>query len=321
MVINPYDTVLGSTYNVGNLKKEMIQWLAKEPRGTMHNYEVYPGALNPIFIIGKDEAERNITPIAYPMIFEDHLGKHNIVTDVRKSMRIRNGEDVLNMYDIVTFSEALDFELIRTIYMMKMYTDSDALADVQKHVTGMFTKWVAGALVGNLNLTITDNAIIEVVLTHYMVSLFADDNDDAEVIFYRTESLLNTFGYTYSTAKLKEITSKLKQNPKTATDLAENIKVSSVNVILKEFNTNILYTLVGGTWYNNTNTTANTILAFEHMPTLITILYSAVTYRSYKRTKLTTIMTNGTTKRKLGLDEFQKNVRIAMSEKVDGWKY
>jgi len=312
MILNPYETSIGSHFNVKKLETTLMEFTIKNPSSANLNYEyINKDDVSLIFITGKNHEEVELPVWNHPLYIKDFRGNKKIFVDVRQYVKIKN-TDFTDLKDVVSNKPGFDFIITKTLFMMLL--DEDLLNSISLPITTAFSVWISTSFKSVLSLGIEDTIKMEILSAYYLYSNMIDGeltSSDIENVYFKISksirSVRNNIKY------IKDVCSNINHSPMDAVDFVENIQKGIDSPLLSNINTTLLYTILGNTW-NGVNAGENIAMTFDHIPTLIALLYVSANNKSFKHSKLANILNSN--KRAIGLDNFSKTVELIISDQT-----
>jgi len=314
MILNPYDTSLGMHVNTKKLESILNEFMIKGQNTDNLNYEYKNNEdVSLVFITGKNEDEVMLPVWNHPLFIKDFRGRKKIFVDIRQYVRMKNKE-FTTLDSIVNNRPGFDFIITKTLYMMLLSSNKRIISNIDDKIALSFSMWISTSFRSVLTLGVEETIKLEIIAMHYMLCLIADEKQDDNTIeniyFKISKSLKSVRG---NVKYIKETCNGLNNNPDCAVDLTENIGNGLSSPLLANLDTVLLYNVIGNTW-NGVNASENIVMAFDHIPTLIALIYVSANNKSYKHSKLANIL--NTNKRSIGLDDFSKTVSLTIKDNM-----
>ena len=312
MMLNPYETAIGQHTNSKRLQYDLEKYIIKAGRNHNLNYEYSnTDTVELFFITGKNEDEMELPVWNHPLLVKTNT-VNKIFVDVRTMVRLKEAGDFTDLSTVVNNKAAFDFTIIRTIFMMLSISNYGEVTTVTNTTALAFAKWVSTSIKTVLTLGIEETIDLEIIALHYAYCITSneeyDDRTIENIYFKITKNLKvvrNNLKY------VAELCKGLNNNPCDAVDLVENISTKVQSPLLTNFNTNVLYNILGNTW-NGISAYENIVMSIEHVPTLIAIFAVSLDNKSFKHSKLANILNNN--KRVINADEFVKKVNLIVED-------
>lgn len=313
MLINPYKTNLGLHMNTKNLEFTLSEFLIKGSDTRNLNYEyIIDSDVELIFITGKNDEEQSLPIWNHPLFITDFRGRNKIFIDVRPYVRVGKGSEIMNLSDVISNKLGFFFTIVRVIYMVLLFKDKDSIRNINDSIAVAFSKWISISIKGALRIDIEDMLKLEIVTLHYILCILADE----EINENKIENIKFKITRIHKNLKngmkfIDDVISKININPKNAVDLADNIKNGTDSPLLKNFNTGVLYNIIGSTW-NGVNSSENIAMSMEHIPTLIAIISSSLESKALKHSRISNILNDN--KRVIGNENLIKVINNTIKE-------
>jgi hypothetical protein len=208
--------------------------------------------------------------------------------------------------DNVTSIEPLRFNLLQVYFTEQFIYDPESLAGYRDLILVGLTHWITSTIVMNLNLSsdVKTSQTIKMIVAHYsfVQTLLDKSDDDLDLAVQLLRIKFSEFRG-FDASDIRKFLGKLPhQYPKSYNDLIANLNSIDGNYALKNINFVTLTNILPRTW-GGENATYFVFVALEHMPTLLSVFFHALTSR-YKNSGLTKYL--DTKKRELDLDGFIK---------------
>lgn len=303
---NCYSTTFGRVHAGSNVK---LEHALKESliKGSVRSLGVQPlGEKSAVFITGSG-GEESIPPFIHPYLIQGYKGNDYLITDARLFKTLSDSwfsdKDFEN-----SVRNKTEYGLMKSRALVSLLWLDDSeklrLRGRLSFAGTVYATWLAQAISRAYALDLKDQARMTAVGIYFYHLLFVNQTklagDELETAVVHTIKATK-----FPAAEVYSIFESLGEM-KGIEDYC--LQVSSVveNVRLKDFNLAMLATLIRNSWYG-TNAKDMLLVALEHVPTWISIVYAAVTERSYKSSVLTKIAEF--VGKRGGSDEFVINYR------------
>lgn len=297
-----YDTTLGSSINTKPISTEIQQALITSDLSKVKlNFRSNGNGVNPIFITGALEQESKIPLFTHPMSIITHKGEKYLVTDLR--LFLSKNPDLNNLQKSVR--SLTDFNLAKAKALLTlnwMAGDSRTMMINMFFAGEVFAAWISESIAKSYQLDFQDLTRIKIATLVYYFQLFSDEEFSPTAV--NREIVSHIIKATRLSAEVIYSVLEKLENLDTPTDLCRNIVNVCENIRLKDFNLALLMTLIGNSWYG-ANAKENIAVAIEHPPTWIAIVYTALTERLFKTSKIYNLAEQFGKRGKS--DEFKKN--------------
>lgn len=288
---NPYKTTYGELLNTDKLKSRILSYLPHVDVSKLQYEYVNESNVKVIFITGCNDYERELPVWDHPYVFKTIYNEDMIAVDLRKY--VKSTDDYPD-----TISEiAKDLSVISHIVLRAMLT-ADAVGDVFgihrslfRDASLAFSVWMTGVVNNIIPLGPEEKLHAEIILAYYY-NLTLHSTDALAELDESIKSRVTTskFSIGASTKVSRKVLEGV--TPKTP-DM--HAMLDYIKLVLPESKQRFITTesIALGTsnmWYGSGG--AETVLmAIEHPPTWIALIYAAVSLKSYKRNRLSTILT------------------------------
>lgn len=282
---NPYETVYFSFKDSKAIISEIARYLIidypyiqQKSKLQIKPFEKANGFLNPIILYGFTDIEKDIPAFSHPIINP----KDNwIALDLRPYVNVDKNN--------FTFEErnTSEYELTLTRFVLTALWYTDKTSDMYslKFAHIAFATWISDNLSKRFALSLEDAIRVKIVALIYYANLFKTEftDDDFSKLVIRLKDEI------FSIDLLKEIYEETKGLYDSLDHFGEACYIATGNLKLKGLNAAILINLTLNNWIG-INGKELTILALEHPPTWISIVYAALTQRSFKKNFITNIV-------------------------------
>ncbi len=283
MVILPYQTTLGRLFKPDDYARAIRRAeisLSLPPMQTVSNETL----LDTGYVTPREEHE-DIPNFAHII----NLGNDSsplLVVDGRQYMRYDERTGITRLI------AANDWQLqcVRVALTLKlMETGTVSFARLTDFPAKVFTDWITGTLVQRYTLRPESEMALRVIATLYyqamlMPELREPGHDRIRIapILARVSGIPIEFILNLIDPDIEGTVGSLNN----ANDLAVELSTKARTLSMGTLKFADLHTLLKSTWYG-TNHADNVGMALEHLPTWIAILYTAVSDRSYRKSKIT----------------------------------
>lgn len=241
--------------------------------------------IHPIFVSGIDSEESHIPAFIHPYLIENFKGNNYLVTDIRSFKNSANTYESEHEFEENVRNKA-EYALCKNRAVLELQWLAGQQSQIRKNFSfavNVFSAWISQAISKSYGLDIHDQYRIMAVAIYYYNTLFVQEN------VLDSETLEIAVIHTIKATKLpeKEIREIFNSVPKLndANDLPLAIEQVVQNIRLKNFNLAILLTLIANTWYGN-NAKDLIAVSLEYPPVWISIVFAAMTERSYKSSQI-----------------------------------
>lgn len=272
MFKSPYNTTVGKNLLVGSIVNEVTERLMS---GVLYQVDD-----RNIHLVTNEHP--SIKAFAHPMIINEG-GKNVIVADVRHASRYDRNSGKLKGGD------ELDYVLLRCKLMEEAWVNDNSrdLLNAGDFQIKVFSMLISENIGQRMHLDLATQAKLRVITAYYYLCLFFDEmpNDEDDRLKY-IKRISRCTGI-----QVQNIIDILEGIDPIYNSLAfiDVVKENLDSVRFNNFNTGILYTLLGGIWYGS-NANEHMGIALEHPPTFVAMLYQVTTNRNYRKSILGTIV-------------------------------
>jgi len=312
MFKGPYNTSYGELITTDNIEKELMRYLVIADKNLNYEY-TQPDMVKVIFITGKNDDEKALPLWEHPLVFKDTKDNLIVATDLRKFLN-NPTEDLLNISDVIRDKPGVEFSILRTL-LTAVYAgdESGSIKSIEKNAVGGFSYWLANSLAASILLDPGEKVKTEVAIQHFYYMVGVNGTPDESSINASINKIANAkLSLPININTVKSIVHELKSDVSTIEDLSNNIKIvldeSKANMI----DTSTIINTISNSWYGPGGTDT-IIISLEDHPTWLAMMYSASSNKSYKRTRLATILDKAKTKIKL--QDFIKFMELFIKER------
>ena len=312
MIINPYETSFGSMINKKPIVEGLTKYLVSSDLNL--NYE-YSNAddCRLVFITGVNDDEKELPLWEHPILFEDHKGKQVVATDMRKYVKLAG--DFTNLRSIVKDKGGFEFMLLRAMVMSDMASEVyGSFTIIEKNISLAFSYWLSDSISSVVLLNPLEKSVLEIIIMHYSNMLLVNGEIDSSTV--ETSKVKISKSKTSLPMNLKGVSpiiDKLKHDVKDIDDLVANIKAGLDSPKTDMIDTNTVVNMLGSSWFGPGGS-ESVMMGIESMPTWIAMLYSSSSNKSYKRSRLATILEKHG--RKIDLKELNKTLELYIKDRT-----
>lgn len=233
--------------------------------------------LNPVILYGLSDSEKAISPLNHPLISVQNKW---MALDLRNYVKV--SQDATN-YEIRNESE-YHLALTRFILTGLWYTGKQSSLYSLELAHFAFSSWLSDNLASKFGLDLGDKLKLRVLANIYYSRLFIDEPDSNEIdkllIRAKNDGLYpELFKEVYKDCGPLE----------TIDDFCNACYSVTKNVRLKNLDYVVLANIVNTNWVGS-NGREMILLSLEHPPTWVSLVYAAVTQRSFKKNFVTTVV-------------------------------
>lgn len=267
-----YDTLVGSSYKLDKIhfaiEKAIINGQVMVDENNENIYRLYSHELD------------DVPVFTHPLLIEKE-GDNKIVLDLRQYTKLdrASGDYVFKM----TNEAALQINrgLLNSVWIER---DPFMLLNLSPIPMVVFSGWISEAISRRFAIDPRDQLSISIYVAYYYCCLFTDndvfDEEDKNRIISSISRNLRC-----AAADVIEIIDRVDTVITGIDQFCSSLESVTNNIRLKNFNTTLLYQLLGGSWFG---TYARELIAvsLEHPPTWISIMVAAYSERTYRNTIL-----------------------------------
>jgi len=313
MIINPYETSFGSMINKKPIVEGLTKYLVSSDLNL--NYE-YSNAddCRLVFITGINDDEKELTLWEHPILFEDHRGKKIVAVDMRKYVKITSDE-ISNLQSVVKDKGGYEYMLLRAMVMADMASEVyGSFTVIEKNISLAFSYWLSDSINSVVLLNPLEKATLEVIIMHYANMLMVNGNvDSGSVETSKVKISKSKISIPMNVKGVTVIIDKLKHDVGDIDDLVANIKAGLDSPKADMIDVNTLVNMLSSSWFGPGGS-ESVMIAVESMPTWIAMLYSSSSNKSYKRSRLATILEKHG--RKIDLKELNKTLELYIKDRT-----
>ena len=294
-VLAPYETTACKMLHTATIEAQYKKFITNVKEEDL-SYELYQGTPLLYFITGKDEEEKELPILNFPLAIETLRREPAIIIDIRpyvnnakiKSEFTKLGEVVIDKY-------AVNFLTLSALLTYRCKLDTTILKPVQSTLITTFIAICSSAIRKQSFLPPIDTLNIEIAIGLYAYTLLNPNVDVCDDVD-RVASILSGCKYSLpvNSKQVMEIASKLAEslnsNNFTSIDyLKELLKLSVTEDTKNNVDINVLYNALSNSWYGPGDTPM-VFVALESMPTFAAMLYSIFVSSMYKKTKISNLI-------------------------------
>lgn len=312
MLASPYETSAGSHINITKLMETLRTFLVHNDVKTL-NYEFVPvGNINLVFITGKDDAERDL-PLFYQPTLVEHADKRKyLFTDLRMVVNKRVTEDFADLSPVVSNIPNYKFIIVKTLYTAALMSGEDGVIDILRDQLALaFGYWISKSIKIGYNLGLDSELRIMVVAMYYYLYMTSDtDEIEASALYFKISKLFPQSG------KDKDVENVLKDTelkPISFDNLVSNMKSVINTGELSTMGINTVVNILSNSWFGYQQQ-ENIMMATDHAPTFIAMIYTAYNDKAYKNSRLANVLMSQ--KRNIKMDDFIKRVDLFVKDNL-----
>jgi len=314
MIINPYDTSFGSMINRGPIVKGLTKYLVEADKNL--NYE-YSNAddCRLVFITGYNDDEKELPLWEHPILFQDHKGNDIVAVDMRKYIKIQGEFNTLQ--SIVKDKGGYEYMLLRAMIMSDMQSEVyGSFTILSKNIALAYSYWLSDSINSVVLLNPLEKSRLEVIIMHFANMLMVNgDIDSSAVETSKVKISKSKISIPMNVKAVGEIIDLLKHDVSEIDDLVANIKAGLNSPKSDMIDSNTLVNMLASSWFGPGGS-ESVMMGIESMPTWIAMLYSSSSNKSYKRSRLATILEKHG--RKIDLKELNKAMELYIKDRTLG---
>jgi len=309
----PYETTLGKAWRTNDIENKLqrtsVHLNSTNPVLGVHNL----GYIYPRFITGTSIYDEDIPLFNHPLIVKDSKDylKQWVCSDIRPFVSVIK-DDTGQGENTFRIKNKSDVEFIKLRTILTMYwlnRDYHTIRLQTVYAATIFANWLSDSIGNYYSLDAKDKLLLTVVSFVFYQCQFDDSGDwDSikDTIVGNAVSQLNL-----PANQLYDLIDNMRYMKNTA-DYVEQVKHILENVRLNKFDSGILYTIIGHTWFGGFKPKENIVTALEHPPTWITITYMAYKDQTYRNAAISRLLARFT--RNQVADTFAKNVELLVAD-------
>lgn len=313
---SPYETTYGEMINTNKIVKELVKYIATtQNRNLNYEYE-NTNDTNVVFILGVDEEERTLPLWEHPLVFKDLNNQNTIAVDLRKFMK-KVTEQPLTIAESIKDPSSVNFLVARTLLTMD-YCDGNfgLFRSFNKTSVTSFSYVLSYMINSIVGLNPVEKVHVEIALAHYMNMLLSDSENKEDIIHSVVAKISNMkLSVPANKKSIENIVKKLDHDACDINGLLNNIRAVLPDEKKELVDANTLINVISNIWYGPGNA-ETVVISIEHMPTWIALTYVNVADKSFKRTRLATMLDKHS--RQLDAKQFEKDFSNYMKERTMG---
>ena len=309
--INPYDTNYGKLLDITNIKKELIRFEMLRKNDNL-NYEIPNGENHRyLFITGKDQDEIDLPIWTQPLVFQNIEKENIIAVDLRKYVK----KDIdINLLDSVKDKNNFDYLILESLIIGDFIEGNYGIFNnITKNITLGFSTVIANIVNSIVSLDPVEKTNVEIITAIYanMLLVEGDGRDYIDGILARVSKTKFTIPISHKYIEKLVNIPELDLYASTYVGLVNNIKIilDTKSSLIDE---TILLNAISNIWYGH-GSSESVMIATEHMPTWITLMYTSLNNKSYKKTRLAMLLEKN--KRNIKPDDVIKYIELYLKDK------
>lgn len=310
--VDPYLTTYGKLINVENIKKELVKYIISNSDYLGYEYTT-DSDIKMIFITGYNEEERNLPLFEHPIIVNDVRNTPIVCLDVRKYVR-QHKEQAENIRDIAKDTSSLHFILIRAVATADFINNDFGLyRPVYKNYTVGYSLLISSIVNGIVGLNPVEKLNVELAVGFHFNTLITDSDVNGRdgSIIARLEQC--KFSLPSTKKHIMSVIEHLDSSDRTIVGLVNKIMKALPEEKSVLITQGVLVNMLANIWYG-AGTSETTLMSLENVPTWIALMYSATVDKTYKRSRLASILDMSS--RKINVEEVDKFITNYLKSKV-----
>lgn len=312
IITDPYQTSYGKFINIEGLKKDLVKYVITNNSNLNYEY-LSDSNVRLVFITGYNVEEKELPLFEHPVIVEDVRGNKVVCVDVRKYVRQHN-EQALYLKDIVKDKSSLNYLVIRAISMCDYINgDFGAYRPIYKNISLGYAVVVSNVINAIVGLNPMEKVNVELAIAFHFNTLITDSDVNGKdgAILSRLEQI--KFSIPVNKKHIAMTIERLNSDDRSIAGL-----ISKVKEVLPEeksalITQGVLVNLLSNVWYG-AGGSESVLMGLEHVPSWIALMYSATVDKTYKRSRLATILEMSA--RKLDVNEIDKFITNYIKSKM-----
>jgi len=303
LIIDPYKTTFGSLISTNKIREQLVKYLSIN--NTLSYEYVSNSDAKLAFITGYNADEREIAILDHPMVITNLYDIKFVVIDVRKYIKTAD-EKPENLADIAKDKNSLEFLALRGELIRDFASENIGLhRGILKNIASALASIVTTAVNGVVMLDPVEKAKVEIAVTYYANCMTVPEDDVHDML---SSIKARTGKSSYS---LKMTNKMVGQIIDALPEEIENIEsmIECIRKVLPEgkrelINTDVVVNILANSWYGPGNG-ETVIMAIENIPTLMSLVYTNISNKSYKRTQIASIIDKN--KRMISVSQVEKH--------------
>lgn len=284
IIKNPYETKglkLVKLPNIDNVINEYIishySYIKDNQSLMLKSFENEDIKLNPVIIYGETIVEKDIIIFNQPYV---NYKNNWLALDLRKVVGVEADTKK------VKIRNESEYRQIVTKYILSgmWFVDKQSAIYGLKFAHVVFGEWLSSTISRKFGLDLSDQVKIKVLANAYYASMFSNklDEEDIDKLKIRLKDEIINVSLIDENKDVILSVNSIDDFCKACYEITNNIR-------LQNFDYNVLISVVNNNWFG-LNAHENILLALEHPPTWISIVYSSLLERSFKNSYITKIV-------------------------------
>ena len=303
---NPYDfkilKLLNNSQLVYNINKYIATdyiYIKEKEKLKLKQFKNNYITLNPVILYGLSDIEKDITPFNHPIINIDNKW---IALDLRQIVKLTSDKENYEIRNENEYNLAIQRFILTGMWAIGKQSSLYSLK--LPHL--VFASWLSENLTKKFGLDMNNQLQLRILALIYYSKLFTNDyseEDFNKLIVRLKEDILVP-------KLIEEVYNKI-DKLETIDDFCECCYKVTNNIRLKNFDLNVLVNVLSNNWIG-LNGKELVMLALEHPPTWISLVYASLTQRSFTKNYIANIV-DKFNKRGAG-DDFLKSLVYLIRE-------
>lgn len=312
IITDPYQTSYGKFINIEGLKKDLVKYVITNNSNLNYEY-LSDGNTSLVFITGYNVEEKELPLFEHPVVIEDIKGDKIVCVDVRKYVRQHN-EQALYLRDIVKDKSSLNYLVIRAIAMCDYINgDFGTYRPIYKNIALGYAVVVSNIINAIVGLNPIEKVNVELAIAFHFNTLITDSDVNGKdgAILSRLEQ--TKFSLPVSKKQIAITIEKLNSDDRSISGLITKVKEVLPEEKSSLITQGVLVNLLSNVWYG-AGGSESVLMGLEHVPSWIALMYSATVDKTYKRSRLASILEMSA--RKLDVNEIDKFITNYIKSKT-----
>jgi len=233
--------------------------------------------LNPVILYGLSDVEKSIPVFNHPII---NVENKWIALDLRSCVKLSDDKE---SYEIRNESE-YQLALQRFILTAMWFVEKESALYTLKLAHFAFATWLSDNLTKKFGLDMNNQLQLKILALIYYSRLFTDNYTDDDF----TKLLVRSQDDIIIPKLLEEVKDQI-GDLENIEDFCKACYDVTKNIRLKNLDLNVMVNLVANNWIGNMGKEL-AMLSLEHPPTWISLVYSSLTQRSFKKSYIAGIV-------------------------------
>jgi len=305
----PYDfktlDLTNNTQTILNINKYIVtdyMYIKERDKLKISSFSDLHTTLNPVFLYGLSDIEKDIAPFNHPII---NVEAKWIALDLRQVTKLDSNRENYEVRNDNEYNLAIQRFVLSGMWFIGKQSSIYSL----KFPHFAYATWLSDNLVKRFGLDLNNQIQLRVLALIYYAKLFTNDfsEDDFNKLVIRLKEDIIV------PSLLEEVYSKITKLD-TIDDFCNACYEVTGNIRLKNLDYNVLISILSNNWIG-INGKELILLALDHPPTWISIVYGALTQRSFKKNYVTNVVEKNN--KRGSADDFLKSLIYMTREYKD----